>query len=334
MSSDAPSITPPTLDAIQQARRSLLNLVRETPSWQWIGHRISEMVPKDTTLWMKLELFQHAGSFKARGVMLAMLALDEEARKRGVTAVSAGNHAMAVAYAARAMGSHAKVVMPTNANPARVAASRALGAEVEQLEDIREAFERVEEIERTEGRKFLHPFEGEHMALGSGSLGMEFLRQTGQLDVLFVPIGGGGLAAGLSCAVKQLQPRCKVIGVEPIGADSMHRSFAAGQPQRIERVGTIADSLGAPMAMPYSFALCQRYIDELVKIDDDEICRAMWMLFADAKLAVEPAGAATTAAMLQMRDQLAGKRVGLIVCGANIDNATFADCLQRGRPEE
>ena len=332
MSSESTPATPPSLESIQLARRQLSTLVRETPAWQWSGQHLSKLVPKDTELWLKLELFQHAGSFKARGVMLAMQALDEEARARGVTAVSAGNHAMAVAYAARAMGSHAKVVMPSNANPARVAASKAFGAEIEQLDDIRAAFARVEEIERTEGRKFLHPFEGEHMALGSASLGMEFLRQTGQLDVLFVPIGGGGLAAGLASAVKQLQPRCRVIGVEPEGADSMHRSFATGAPQRIEKVGTIADSLGAPMAMPYSFALCQKYIDELIKIDDDELCRAMWLLFSDAKLAVEPAGAATTAAMLKMSDQLANKRVGLIVCGANIDEATFIECLQRGKP--
>ena len=332
MSEDSPSIVPPSLESIQLARRHLGNFVRETPAWQWTGQRIDQLVANDTTLWLKLELFQHAGSFKARGVMLAMQALDKDALARGVTAVSAGNHAMAVSYAARVMNSHAKVVMPTSANPARVAACKALGAEVEQLEDISAAFARVKEIEQTEGRKFLHPFEGEHMALGSASLGMEFLRQTGQLDVLFVPIGGGGLAAGLSSAVKQLQPRCKVIGVEPVGADSMHRSFAAGEPKTIERVGTIADSLGAPMAMPYSYALCKRYIDELVMIDDDQICRAMWLLFADAKLAVEPAGAATTAAMLQMREELAGKRVGLIVCGANIDETTFAECLQRGKP--
>ena len=332
MSEDSPSIVPPSLESIQLARRHLGNFVRETPAWQWTGQRIDQLVANDTTLWLKLELFQHAGSFKARGVMLAMQALDKDALARGVTAVSAGNHAMAVSYAARVMNSHAKVVMPTSANPARVAACKALGAEVEQLEDISAAFARVQEIEQTEGRKFLHPFEGEHMALGSASLGMEFLRQTGQLDVLFVPIGGGGLAAGLSSAVKQLQPRCKVIGVEPVGADSMHRSFAAGEPKTIERVGTIADSLGAPMAMPYSYALCKRYIDELVMIDDDQICRAMWLLFADAKLAVEPAGAATTAAMLQMREELAGKRVGLIVCGANIDETTFAECLQRGKP--
>jgi threonine dehydratase len=332
MSSASPPVAPLSLESIQLARRHLSNFVRETPAWQWQGQRVRELVPADTTLWLKLELLQHAGSFKARGAMLAMQALDDDARARGVTAVSAGNHAMAVAYAARAMGSHAKVVMPSNANQARIAATKAMGAEIELLDDIAQAFARVEEIERTEGRTFLHPFEGENMALGSASLGMEFLRQTGQLDVLFVPIGGGGLAGGLACAVKQLQPRCRVIGVEPTGADSMHRSFAAGSPQRIERVGTIADSLGAPMALPYSFALCQRYLDELVKVDDDELCRAMWLLFADAKLAVEPAGAAATAAMLQMREQLAGKRVGLIVCGANIDDETFARCLQRGRP--
>lgn len=325
-------IKPPSLEAIQLARRELGKLVRETPTWQWQGHRIAEAGPQGAEVNLKLELFQHAGSFKARGVMLAMQALDDAARARGVTAVSAGNHAMAVAYAAKALGSHAKVVMPSNANPARVAASKALGAEIEQLDDIAAAFARAEEIERTEGRKFLHPFEGEHMALGSGMLGMEFLRQTGNLDVLFVPIGGGGLAAGLSSAVKKLQPRCHIVGIEPEGADSMHRSFAAGQPERIERVATIADSLGAPMALPYSFELCRKNIDQLVKVNDDELCRAMWLLFADAKLAVEPAGAATTAAMLQMRDELAGKRVGLIVCGANIDDVTFAKCLARGRP--
>jgi threonine dehydratase len=161
---------------------------------------------------------------------------------------------------------------------------------------------------------------------------MEFLRQTGQLDALFVAIGGGGLAAGVASAVKQLQPRCRVYGVEPAGADSMHKSFTAGSPQRIDAVRTIADSLGAPMAMPYTYALCRRFVDELVMVDDDEICRALWLLFADGKLAVEPAGAATLAAMTKLRDRLAGQRIGLIVCGANVDHATFAKCLERGAP--
>jgi threonine dehydratase len=180
----------------------------------------------------------------------------------------------------------------------------------------------------------LHPFEGEAMALGAAVLGMEMLRQTGQLDALFLAIGGGGLAAGVACAVKQLQPRCRIYGVEPAGADAMHRSFAAGSPQRIERVTTIADSLGAPMAMPYSYALCRRYVDELVTVDDDELCAAMWLLFADGKLAVEPAGAASTAAMLQLGERLAGQRIGLLVCGANVAGATFARCLERGAPRD
>ena len=332
MSPDSPPPAPPTLAEIQDARRTLLGRIRETPAWTWQGQRLDAVAPDGATVFNKLELFQHAGSFKARGVMLSMLGLDDDARARGVTAVSAGNHAMAVSYVARALGSHAKVVMPTNANPARVAACREMGAEIEQHDDIAAAFARVEEIERDEGRTFVHPFEGEHMALGAGTLGFEFLRQVGQLDALIVPIGGGGLAAGVANAVKQLQPRCRVYGVEPTGADSMHRSFAAEAPQRIESVTTIADSLGAPMAMPYSFALCRRFIDELVMVDDDELCRALWLLFADAKLAVEPAGAATTAAMLKLGARLSGQRVGLIVCGANIDAESFREYLQRGAP--
>ena len=333
MTTEPTTPAPPSLEQIQRARRTLIGHVRETPAWQWQGQRIDALAPEGATVLNKLELFQHAGSFKARGVMLRMLGLDDEARARGVTAVSAGNHAMAVSYVARALGSHAKVVMPTNANPARVAACIEMGAEIEQHDDIGRAFARVEEIERTEGRTFVHPFEGEHMALGAGTLGFEFLRQVGQLDALIVPIGGGGLAAGVANAVKQLQPRCRVFGVEPVGADSMHRSFEAGAPQRIDKVTTIADSLGAPMAMPYSFSLCRRFVDELVKVDDDELCRALWLLFADAKLAVEPAGAATTAAMLQLRERLQGQRIGLIVCGANIDAATFTECLRRGAPQ-
>ncbi|MCU0863924.1 MAG: threonine/serine dehydratase [Planctomycetes bacterium] len=333
MTSAAPAnVEFPSPAAIQQARTRLGKLVRETPSWQWQGHRIDARKPPGSTLWLKLEVLQHTGSFKVRGALLAMLQLDADQRARGVTAVSGGNHAMAVAHAARALGTHAKVVMPATADPARIAACRELGAEVVLEPDIATAFATVQRIEAEERRAFVHPFEGEAMALGSGTLAMELLRQTGQLDALIVAIGGGGLAGGVACAVKQLQPRCRVIGVEPRGADSMHRSFAAGSPQRIERVATIADSLGAPMAMPYSYALCRRFVDELVLVGDDELCRAMWLLFADAKLAVEPAGAASVAAMLQLGDRLAGKRVGMILCGANVDHGKFAHCLQRGAP--
>ncbi|MBL9075951.1 MAG: threonine/serine dehydratase [Planctomycetes bacterium] len=324
----------PTPATIQLARRELGPRIRETPAWQWQGHRLTARGPACATVWLKLELFQHTGSFKPRGALLALLRLPPAQLARGVTAVSAGNHAMAVAWAARTLGTTAKVCMPRTANAARVSASRELGAEVVLVADIAAAFAEVARIEAEEGRTFVHPFDSEPMVQGAAVLGMEFLRQTGQLDTLLVPIGGGGLAAGVAAAVKQLQPRCRVVGVEPTGADSMAKSFAAGTPQRIDAVRTIADSLGAPMALPYSFALCRRHVDELVQVDDDALCRAMWLLFADAKLAVEPAGAATTAAMLQLRERLAGQRVGLIVCGANVDHATFADCLRRGAPAD
>lgn len=332
MSSAAPAPEAvPDPFAIQRAHRTLQAFVRETPVWDLDGHRTRRLLSPNFRLSLKLELFQHTGSFKVRGAIASMQALDEAARRRGVTAVSAGNHAMAVAYASRVLGSHAKVAMPKTADPARVKACQDLGGEVVLADDIASAFAAAEAMQRDEGRAFLHPFEGPGMALGAATLGYEWLRQTGQLDALFVPIGGGGLCAGIALAVKQLQPRCRVYGVEPAGADSMHKSFAAGSPQRIDKVTTIADSLGAPYALPYSFALCRRYVDELVRVDDDELCRAMALLFADGKLAVEPAGAATTAAVLQQKANLDGKRVGALVCGANVSPAVFTACLQRGQ---
>lgn len=320
----------PTPAEIQAAHRRLSRHVRETPVWQWLGHRVGVRLPPGVNVQLKLELFQHTGSFKPRGALCVMQDLDEAARQRGVTAVSAGNHAMAVAWAARVVGTTAKVAMPNTADPSRIAACRALGAEVVLCDDIAGAFAAAQAIEQGEGRTFVHPFEGPRTALGTATLGYEMLRQTGQLDAVFVPIGGGGLCAGVAAAVKQLQPRCRVFGVEPQGADSMHRSFAAGSPQRIDRVATIADSLGAPYALPHSFALCRRFVDELVSIDDDELCRAMALLFADAKLAIEPAGAAAAAALLQRAGSLAGQRVGLIVCGGNVAPAVFSRCLERG----
>jgi threonine dehydratase len=326
---DATEPIAPDPAAIQAAHRALAQHVRATPSWEWRGHRLAARLPR-TRVTLKLELFQHTGSFKPRGALCVMQSLDREQLARGVTCVSAGNHAMAVAWAARVTSSHAKVAMPRTADASRVQACRDLGAEVVLTDDIASAFATAESLRADEGRSFVHPFEGPLTALGTASLGYEFLRDTGQLDAIFVPIGGGGLCAGVACAVKQLQPRCRVFGVEPAGADTMHRSFAAGGPARIERVQTIADSLGAPYAMPYSFALCRRYVDELVRVDDDEICRALVLLFADAKLAVEPAGAAATAAVLQRRDQLEGKHVGVIVCGANVSPEAFASYLRRG----
>src|SRR5438105_5025725 len=315
----------PTVEGIRAARARLGERVVETPLWHWRGDAIEQAVGPDTLVLLKLELFQHAGSFKPRGALCAMLDLDRAKLARGVTAVSAGNHAMAVAYAARSLGTTAKVVMPRTASPARVQGSREYGAQVELVEDVHRAFARVHEIEEQEGRTFIHPFEGPLTALGTATLGLEMVEQARELDAVIVPIGGGGLCAGVAAAVKQLLPRCAVHGVEPEGADSMHRSFASGKPEAIEQVRTIADSLGAPHAAPYSFALCRRFVDGLVKVSDDALRSAMGLLFRSAKLAVEPAGAAATAALCgPLRETLSGKRVAVIVCGANIDALTFA----------
>jgi threonine dehydratase len=222
--------------------------------------------------------------------------------------------------------------MPKSASPYRVERCRALGAEVELVDDVHRAFDRVREIEATEGRTFVHPFEGPLTALGTATLGLELMEQLPDLEAVVVPIGGGGLCAGVATAVKLARPACQVFGVEPVGADTMSRSLAAGAPQAIDAVRTIADSLGAPHAAPYSFALVRDHVDDVVRVDDDALRRAMLLLFSSAKLAVEPAGAAATAALCgPLRDRLRRRRVALIVCGANIDAPTFTRHLADAR---
>lgn len=321
----------PTLERIRDARAQLGARVRHTPTWAWRDLPVLQHLGPDTEVHLKLELFQYAGTFKPRGALLNMLALDPDALARGVTAVSAGNHAMAVGYAADVLGTTAKVVMPRNANPARVQGCRAFGAQVVLVDDVHAAFDEVHRIEALEGRTFVHPFEGELTATGTATVGLELMNDVPDLDAVIVPIGGGGLCAGVATAVKRIRPACQVFGVEPEGADTMHRSFQTGRPEAIDAVRTIADSLGAPYAAPYTLELCQRHVDGLVKVDDDALCRAMALLFRSAKLAVEPAGAAATAALWgPLRDRLRGRRIGVIVCGTNLDSTSFSQWVKRG----
>lgn len=319
----------PTLAEIVETRKKISPYVVETPVWQWRNQHITEVVGQDTAVFLKLELFQNTGTFKPRGALSNMLALSAEERARGVTAVSAGNHAVAVAYAAHILGTTAKVVMLSYANPARIEMCHAYGAELVLIDDAHEGFALAHQIEADEGRTFIHPFDGRGTVLGTATVGWELCQQVADLDAVIVPVGGGGLSAGVATAVKLIQPACQVYGVEPTGADSMYRSFATGQPEKIEAVRTIADSLGAPYALPYSFGLCHKYMDEIVLIEDDEMRQAMFRIFMGVKLAVEPAGAAATAALCgPLRDRLRGKRVGVIVCGTNIDVDTFSTHLQ------
>lgn len=315
---------PPTLEEIGAARERLGSRVRRTPVWLWRGRRLAEEFGEETEVFLKLELFQYAGSFKARGALVNMLRLDADELARGVTAVSAGNHAMAVAYAARALGTTAKVVMLEGANRARLEGCRAYGAEV-LMADFQHAFDEVHRIEEEEGRTFIHPFEGPGTVLGTATLGLELAEQVENLDAVIVPIGGGGLCAGVATAIKLAQPACTVYGVEPEGADTMHRSFASGRPEKLDRVETIADSLGAPYSAPYTLSLCRENVDALAMVSDAEIRDSMRLMFEEAKLAVEPAAAAAAAALRgSLAGELRGKRVGLVVCGTNIDAETFS----------
>lgn len=321
-----PEATPRlSLADIRAARALLGDRVLTTPVQQLSGPSVEAAFAPGTRAYLKLELFQRTGSFKPRGALLNVLALSEAELAHGVCAISAGNHAIATAYAARCLGTNAKVVMTVSANPFRIAQCRLYGAEVELTADVHAGFRRVKEIQESESRAFIHPYEGLRVSLGTGTLGAEFMEQVPDLDAVIVPIGGGGLASGVSTAVKLMRPDCEVFGVEPFGADSMHRSFAAGSPAAIEKVATIADSLGAPFATPMSYALCRANIDELVRVTDQQLVTAMRFLLEQAHLAVEPASAAATAALLgPLRDRLAGRKVGLIVSGANIDTVSFA----------
>lgn len=314
----------PTPDKIKSARQQLGDKVRYTPVWQWKGDEASRHFGESTEIFLKLELFQYGGSFKPRGALLNMMDLDKEELKRGVTAVSAGNHAIAVAYAAKTLDTTAKVVMPKSANPSRVERCKSYGTEVVLVDDVHRAFEKVRQIEEEEGRSFIHPFEGPLTALGTATVGLELCDQVEDLDAVIVPIGGGGLIAGIAVAVKQIQPDCKVYGVEPEGADSMSKSFVAGKPEEIDKVDTMADSLGAPHAAPYSFGLAKQFVDEIVKVSDSQLAATMELMFLEMKLALEPAGASATAALrYPLNDKLKNQRVGIIVCGSNIDLQTF-----------
>jgi threonine dehydratase len=318
----------PSIDDIRRNRARLGDLVATTSARQVIDDALAAAVGSETRVWLKEELFQRTGSFKPRGALSVMLDLDADELARGVTGVSAGNHAISLAYSAKKLGTTATVVMPKTANAFRVQLCRELGAEIELVETVHVAFERVREIEREQGRAFVHPFEGPKTALGTASVGLEFVDQTRdagvQLDAVLVASGGGGLSAGVASAVKQLSPATAVYVVEPTGADSMRRSFDAGSPQPIDAVRTIADSLGAPRCEPYSFALNRMFVDDVVLVTDEQIRDGMRLLFRAAKLVTEPAGAAALAALMYpLRTALAGMTVGVIVCGGNVDAATF-----------
>lgn len=309
------------LSDVQAARERIAGRVHRTPtlSATRLGDRVG------VRLSLKCENLQKTGSFKARGALNRLAALTPEERARGVITFSAGNHAQALAWAARAAGVHAVVVMSTVASPAKVEASRGYGAEVVQHgANGMEALTRAREIQAARNLVFVHPFDDALVAAGQGTVGLELLEQAADLDVVVVPIGGGGLIAGMLVALKENNPKIRVYGVEPAGAAAMRRSLDAGWAVTLPVVTTIADGLAAPMAGEMTYEIVKRYADDVVVIDDDAIADAVRELLLSTKMLAEAAGAAATAAILTravpVRD---GEHVAAVVSGGNIDVAAL-----------
>lgn len=325
--------TPFTLSEVKDAQAKLKNYVVQTPVLRLYSSVVNKLLGDQAEVLLKLELFQRTGTFKARGAINSALNCTPEQIRNGFTAVSAGNHAVATAFAAQMMGTTAKVVMIESANPMRVAKCRQYGGEIVFADDVHTAFEIVKKLQ-SDGYTFLHPFDGRNVSIGTATLGLEFVEQVDGLEAVVVAIGGGGLASGVSMAVKTLAPNCKVYGVEPEGADTMRRSFSSGQPEALDRINTIADSLGAPYALPYSFSLCRKYLDQISLVSDIEMIKAMSLLLSDLQLVIEPAGATALAAVLNpLREQLQNKKTGVIVCGSNIDLDTYLDHMALVPPD-
>ena len=313
-----------SLTAVRETAQLIAPYVRHTPVFHWRGDGAERCLGKDIDAFLKCELFQVSGTFKARGVISVLSRLSPETRARGITGFSAGNHAIALAYAGHALGVPAKVVMVSSANPARRARAAAYGADLIIEADAASARARAEEIVARDGMTLVHPFEGLFTVLGAGTLGLEIVENIDALDAIVVGVGGGGLAAGVAAAAKRARPGIKVYGVEPEGAPVISRSLAAGAPVTLPDIRTIADSLAPPFTGPTTFALCRDNLDEVVTLPDSALIDAMRLLYDDLKLVVEPGGVAALAGAIgPLRQRLNGKRVAIILCGSNIDLTTF-----------
>lgn len=318
----------PTLDAIIAAKAEVQKDLIETPILPLTSARWNGLLPEGADVTVKLELFQQAGSFKARGALLGIRSLDAAQRVAGVVAASGGNHALAVSWAAQAAGVDALIAMPKATDPARIAGCRALGATVTLHDDMAAAFAAMNAAAEA-GRTLMHPYEAEHMILGAATCGYEYAMQAPQIDTFVIPVGGGGMISGMACAIKQMNPAATVIGVEPFGADSMSQSFAAGYPVKLDKVATIADSLGAPLAMPLTYGVSRAYVDRIVRIEDHDMLAAMDIYQNTLRITAEPACAASLAAITgPLKAELSGRRIGIIACGSNISLGRYGDLMQ------
>jgi threonine dehydratase len=316
-----------TLSSIQAARERIGDAVHLSPCQ--LSHHLSERI--GLPIFLKLENLQRTGSFKERGALNKLLTLNPEERARGVIAASAGNHAQGVAFHATKLGIRAQIVMPQATPLVKIVSTRGFGAEVilhgaNYDEACEEALARCQQ----QGLTFIHPFDDPVVISGQGTIGLELLEQVSDLEAVVVPIGGGGLISGVACALKQINPKIRVIGVEPEKLPSMLRAREAGNPITLAPQATIADGIAVRRAGDVTLPLVSRYVDEIVTVDDEEIASAILMLLEQEKTLAEGAGAAALAALLQSKTNLRQRKTAVLVCGGNIDVTLLAKIIARG----
>jgi len=309
---------------LEAARSAIGDRLHRTPTFS--SATLSRLA--GARVFLKAELFQKTGSFKPRGVLTNLAALSEEQRARGVIGISAGNHAQALAWGAAAEGIDALLVMWQGASEAKIEATRGYGAEVDLASPgPTEAFDRLAELVEETGRTLVHPFDHPLTIAGQGTVGLELIEDVPDADVVVVPVGGAGLISGIATAVKGLEPDARVIGVEPELSPALYEALAAGKPVPVNP-RSIADGLGAPFAGDFGFEICRERVDGVVLVTEAEIEEGMRFLYARAKLACEPAGAATTGALLAGKIPLApGETVVAVVSGGNVAAQTAAAIL-------
>jgi threonine dehydratase len=268
-------------------------------------------------IYVKYELFQKTGSFKARGAFNKMLQLSDEQIRAGVVAVSGGNHAQAVGYSSSVLGVDATIVMPSNTPANYVDATRGYGAKVVLKASIAEAFDEASRLQK-QGWTFFHPFDDQDIMAGQGTVGLEIVEDLPSVTDVIVSIGGGGLAGGVSTAIKKLKPECRIWGVETIGADAMSQALAAGRPVELSAITSIAKTLGAPYVSDLTLALAQQYLEGVTVISDSDAVRALFFIAERLKVITEPAASCTLAAAQKLSDKFdQNSKVVLILCGGN-----------------
>lgn len=314
-----------TLERLKLARRRIEKMVHRTP----LLHSKTLSARIGAPVWLKCENLQKTGAFKVRGALNRLLTLSDAERARGVSTVSAGNHAQAVAWAATSAGVSSTVVMMEHASPTKVRASREYGAEVILHGDASAAFQKVKEVSDERGLTFVHPFDDADVVAGHASCGLEILEDLPEAGTIVVPVGGGGLSSSIAAAVALSSKEVDVWGVEPSGAPAMHASFAAGHAVQIDQVLTVADGLGPPMAGALNYEILSRHARGIVLVEDSDIVSAMTILLERTKLVAEPSGAAGLAALLKGSIEIDSERpVVIVISGGNADLAQLARLIQ------